>query len=284
MGRCGIRPYYGGDEYDTGEPFLIIYDPVYLITIMAISTTATHRVQITRAGTQTTNNTLSYQVHYRQIGTTGDWTATDAVTAVGQTVDMSYLLQSSGTAISTFSDLLGYEFQLVVSDRFASSTALAEIPTKDIMMHIKRAEKSVAFGMESTGTTDEAKFEVAQKAYFYGGIEGANVVYTSGSTPTGNTWVDGKPIYRYVYFSTSVLNRRVTHTLATLTGMDTVLSINGTFSGAYSEAQKPLPFNYYYSANDYTKLEISNTGVVTFYSQYYDAYKTTVIIEYTKTT
>ena len=159
-----LRPYYGGSEYDTGEPFLIIYDPVYLITIMAISTDATHRVQITRAGTQITNNTLSYQVHYRQIGSVGDWTATDAVSASGQSVSDAALLKSGGAAIDSFGDLLGYEFRLTVTDRFGASTAFAEMPTKDVMLHIRRSAKSVAIGMESTGTAGHPMFEVAPDA------------------------------------------------------------------------------------------------------------------------
>lgn len=199
-----LRPYYGGSEYDTGEPFLIIYDPVYLITIMAISTDATHRVQITRAGTQTTNNTLSYQVHYRQIGSVGDWTATDAVSASGQSVSDAALLKSGGAAIDSFGDLLGYEFRLTVTDRFGASTAFAEMPTKDVMLHIRRSAKSVAIGMESTGTAGHPMFEVAPDARFYGdvqfdgsvsGLPATTIAYTTVEVDTGDKWVNGKPIY-----------------------------------------------------------------------------------------
>lgn len=116
-------------------------------------------------------NTLSYQVHYRQIGSTGDWTATDAVAASGQSVDTSAVLESGGAQIDSFGDLLGYEFRLTVTDRFGASTAFAEMPTKDVMLHIRRSAKSVAIGMESTGTAEHPMFEVAPDARFYGDVQ-----------------------------------------------------------------------------------------------------------------
>lgn len=149
-------------------------------------------------------NTLSYQVHYRQIGSTGDWTATDAVAASGQSVDTSAVLESGGAQIDSFGDLLGYEFRLTVTDRFGSSTAFAEMPTKDVMLHIRRSAKSVAIGMESTGTAGHPMFEVAPDARFYGdvqfdgdvtGLPATTIAYTTVEVDTGDKWVNGKPIY-----------------------------------------------------------------------------------------
>lgn len=172
-GRVMVGNLYLYDDVpDTGEPFLVLATShAGVLEITTESPAATHRVQITRAGTQITNNTLSYQVHYRQIGSTGDWTATDAVAASGQSVDTSAVLESGGAQIGSFGDLLGYEFRLTVTDRFGSSTAFAEMPTKDVMLHIRRSAKSVAIGMESTGTAAQPMFEVAPDARFYGDVQ-----------------------------------------------------------------------------------------------------------------
>ncbi len=163
--------YLWGDFPDTGEPFLVVPTPIEgLISFSTYDTAASHNVKITRAGSESENNTLTYQVHYRQIGSAGDWTATDAVSASGQSVSDAALLKSGGAAIDSFGDLLGYEFRLTVTDRFGASTAFAEMPTKDVMLHIRRSAKSVAIGMESTGTAGHPMFEVAPDARFYGDV------------------------------------------------------------------------------------------------------------------
>ena len=197
--------YLWGDFPDTGEPFLVVPTPIEgLISFSTYDTAASHNVKITRAGSESENNTLTYRVDYRQAGTSDDWTQTDAVAASGQSVDTSAVLKSGGAAIDSFGDLLGYEFRLTVTDRFGSSTAFAEMPTKDVMLHIRRSAKSVAIGMESTGTAGHPMFEVAPDARFYGdvqfdgsvaGLPATTIAYTTVEVDTGDKWVNGKPIY-----------------------------------------------------------------------------------------
>ena len=58
----------------------------------------------------------------------------------------------------------------------------------------------VAVGKFSAATEGHPLFEVAEdhESIFYGGIRGVTN-YESGEVATGGTWVDGKPIYRYVW-------------------------------------------------------------------------------------
>ena len=235
-------------------------------------------------------NTLSYQVHYRQIGSTGDWTATDAVAASGQSVDTSAVLESGGAQIDSFGDLLGYEFRLMVTDRFGASTAFAEMPTKDVMLHIRRSAKSVAIGMESTGTAGHPMFEVAPDARFYGdvqfggsvsGLPATTTEYTTAEVDTGDTWIDGKPIYRFVYSRSGLLNRRVEYILCAIPDIDTILRIDGSYlaTGSWKKA-----LNYYRADDNFATLEITDTGGLKHYSYNDDVYGITAMVEYTKTT
>ena len=283
--------YLWGDFPDTGEPFLVVPTPIEgLISFSTYDTAASHNVKITRAGSESENNTLTYRVDYRQAGTSDDWTQTDAVAASGQSVDTSAVLKSGGAAIDSFGDLLGYEFRLTVTDRFGASTAFAEMPTKDVMLHIRRSAKSVAIGMESTGTAEHPMFEVAPDARFYGdvqfdgsvsGLPATTTAYTTAEVDTGDIWIDGKPIYRFVYSRSGLLNRRVEYILCAIPDIDTILRIDGSYlaTGSWKKA-----LNYYRADDNFATLEITDTGGLKHYSYNDDVYGITAMVEYTKTT
>jgi hypothetical protein len=237
-------------------------------------------------------NTLTYQVHYRQIGSTGDWTAIDAVSASGQSVSDAALLKSGGTAIDSFGDLLGYEFRLTVTDRFGASTAFAEMPTKDVMLHIRRSAKSVAIGMKSTGTAGHPMFEVAPDARFYGdvqfdgdvtGLPPTTTAYTTTEVDTGDKWVDGKPIYRKIYYSTATSAGGAEISFPHgLSNVDMVIGFSGTMriNGFWGAINFPfttgilVSLAWYPGSNDFTISNTSNYAI--------DRY--VVYVYYTKTT
>lgn len=90
-------------------------------------------------------NNIRYYVRYRQIGASA-WTVCDTVNTNAISVNRAELLEDGGAAVGTFDDLEGYEFQLVVSDIYASSTAMDEMPTKETILDVDESNGSMGFG------------------------------------------------------------------------------------------------------------------------------------------
>ena len=98
----------------------------------------------------------------------------------------------------TFALDTAYDFTLYLTDEAPNQvTASARVSESWAALHLAGTGKGVAVGMYSSGTASSPKFESAWPATFYGGIEGVTN-YVAAETPTGGTWIDGKPIYRQV--------------------------------------------------------------------------------------
>lgn len=158
----------------------------------------------------------------------------------------------------------------------------------------------VAIGMNSTSDGATPYFEVSSSYYsrfhgameVLGGIEGVTN-YRRGEVATGGTWIDGKPIYRYVAYVTGVTDYNNTaRVLATLPGLpDTVISVRGMFRGATtygSWAWYPMP-NVSPSSSVYRNVAIlvrSTTGEIVAWwdkdGEFNRAKNVLVIAEYTK--
>ena len=166
-------------------------------------------------------NSLTYYVRYRQTGASA-WTNGDTTTVTGGiSANRSFMLQKSGANVGTFDDLTGYDFQLVISDIYASSTASSSMPTKTIVQHVRKPNGSMGFGGEATGTGSTPTYD------FYGPINARNGViggtrYSTSEVDTGNNWIDGKRIYaRMIAITTpATLNASTTFNL-NMGGMDT---------------------------------------------------------------
>lgn len=141
-------------------------------------------------------NSLAYYVRYRQAGTSA-WTNADTVNLTAVSVNQSALLKKNGTNISSFDDMTGYEFQLVLSDIYASSTALDEMPTKETLWDVNETNGSMGFGGEATGTGSTPEYDFYGPVHARNGITGGTR-YSTGEVDTGNTWIDGKAIYARV--------------------------------------------------------------------------------------
>lgn len=90
-------------------------------------------------------NNIRYYVRYRQIGASA-WTVCDTVNTNAISVNRSELLKDGGVAVGSFNDMEGYEFQLVFSDIYASSTAMDEMPTKETILDVDESNGSMGFG------------------------------------------------------------------------------------------------------------------------------------------
>lgn len=98
------------------------------------------------------------------------------------------------------------EVTLTVQDYFVVVQRSVTIPKAGGFMNIEKF--GVAVGQRSTGSLTDKRFEVAPDytshfygpTYFEGGVYGM-INYREGEAATGNRWIDGKPIYRYVFIA-----------------------------------------------------------------------------------
>ena len=165
-------------------------------------------------------NSLTYYVRYRQAGASA-WTNGDTTTVTGGiSVNRSFMLQKDGANVGTFDDLTGYDFQLVIADIYASSTASSSMPTKTIVQHVRKPNGSMGFGGEATGTGSTPQYD------FYGPINARNGInggtrYSTSEVDTGNNWVDGKRIYaRMIAITTPATANAATTFSLNMSGMD----------------------------------------------------------------
>lgn len=238
----------------------------------------------------TAQNELVYTVQYRVTGTEDDWSKTEVIVADGTELDVSYMLARNGVAVDDISDLQGFTFRLSVKDIFGTETlAYAELATKEIFLHIKRSAKSVGIGMETTGTSESPKVDVAQDVHIRGGlkvdggIDGVGITYSTDEQLTGDTWIDGKPIYRRVLTASITGNgSKVIGNIGT--NIETFLTMRGQFKSG-SDNWRPFPNGYYGGINYMTGFlyEIQTGDVrVQFGTQLSGTSSFVIVFEYTK--
>ena len=139
-------------------------------------------------------NGISYCIRYREAGTE-TWTSGDTNAVSGTSVDVSALIRRQNANVSSFNDMSGYEFQLVLSDIYASSEAMDEMPTKDVRLCLDQNTGSIGFGGEARTDTDGPHYDFYGPVHFLAGSTG-QTVYSAEELDTGSVWIDGRPIYR----------------------------------------------------------------------------------------
>ena len=188
--------------------------------------------------------------------------------------------------VNAFSADNRYQVDITLADYFGNSATITGYVEKAVF-RFRVTENGVAVGMNSTGTIDHNKFEVAptHESFFYGGISGVTN-YAQGEEPTGGHWIDGKPIYRYVLMTTTTLtgaNGKIGNIPA---DVDTVVNMHGTWIHGDNN-WFPLPHVYYKNLNNNIGYYVSRTdnGIYLQVGSAYSGTKTViVIVEYTKST
>lgn len=150
---------------------------------------------LTVSGTE--ENKLSFIVCAREIDSeTETWTTFDTVTGSTISGTFSGLLTQNSASYDGFNDMSGYEFKLIVSDLFGSSTAYDTMPTKAVYLDVDETTGYMGFGGDAP-TSDEG---VGYR--FHNPIDvpiGSYLDrYSTEPTPIG-TWIDGRTIYRQVW-------------------------------------------------------------------------------------
>lgn len=140
--------------------------------------------------------------------------------------------------------MAGYDFQLVVRDIYSTSTALDDMPTKEVFLDINETTGSMGFGGEASDDANVVRYDFYGPVYFRAGVAGG-MVYSNNEVDTGNNWIDGRPIYR------KVLN--ILPLAAGATGfaslgysvaqIDTIISARGFALGPSNNWLKPIPMS-----------------------------------------
>lgn len=141
----------------------------------------------------------------------------------------------------TFSSASTWSFTAVLSDLFNTVQRVVTVIKAGAYFNVEK--NGVAVGQRSTGTANDKKFEVAAdyESHFYGGIEGVTN-YASGEVATGGTWIDGKPIYRYIFTGTVAQSTTGTVTVGNVGhNIERLINYYGSFRDMREAYYRPLP-------------------------------------------
>ena len=225
-------------------------------------------------------NGISYYIRYREAGTE-TWTNGDTNTVSGTSVYASALIRRQNAAVSSFNDMSGYEFQLVLSDIYASSEAMDEMPTKDVRLCLDQNTGSIGFGGEARTDEDGPHYDFYGPVHFLAGSTG-QTVYSTNEVDTGNNWIDGRPIYRTVIRGASMLTN-AQGMFATLPGDPENIIDMRLFVNVAGEGWRPIPNTYYGSLGWSCNVYMSGATIyLGFGSSWTRHREVVVIVEYTK--
>lgn len=130
------------------------------------------------------------------------------------------------------------------------------------------------------GQTGDVTIEVT------GGGGSAGTVYSEDETATGDTWIDGKPIYSKVITATSLArgNGQVSLGVVLPTTMDTIVGVRGMFLAGTDGFYRTIPCANFAGLTYLFTALASKTGEVKLFigSSYSTVTECTLIVEYTK--
>ena len=195
--------------------------------------------------------------------------------------------RTAGLLPNTFSVKKSYQVEIAIVDWFGNQASLAAYVEKATPDYTHNAN-GLAVGMYSTATPEAPKFEVAEthESHFYGGIAGVTNYPEAGVEElTGGKWIDGSPIYRFVWTGTTKISgsqARMCYFPNQITP-SMVVSLRAMVKRSDGE-WLPVPNSYYgdlkHSANIRTE---GGNGVYLGLGSGFDGTKTVVIVaEYVK--
>lgn len=196
-----------------------------------------------------------------------------------------------------FSDAQDYVFEVEWADMFRSVKSTSNIYAAGADFEV--TPDGVSVGMVSGGTSEDKRFEVAEthESHFYGGIAGVTnypdfrgadgtITLPQGmEVATGGRWIDGKPIYRYMWKGTTSLSGKQGVVCTLPDGEpDTVITLRGMFRRESDRAWFAMPNIYYGSVDWAVNMRTDSSGGITcgFGDQYSGSRPIIVIVEYTK--
>lgn len=230
-------------------------------------------------------NSIKYNVQYREIAAEGEaenpWANTDTLSFSATSVNNSAMLTVGGEPDGGISDLSGYEFRLRLSDIYATSTALDELPTKDVLMDIDEATGNIGFGGSAPGASEDVGYRFHQPVDMLYGAR-RYMTYSTQETDTGMRWYNGKAIYCRVFTGTSLTNNGGTN-VGTITGINALVAVQG-YALADTGARFPVNFAYHNNPQQMLSVNVQASGAVrVFKGDAWTAQSYEIAILYTKT-
>ena len=238
-------------------------------------------------------NQLDFVVQYRKAGESA-WTDCDAVAGSSLSGAFTGLLVRDGAYVNSFDDMSGYDFRLVLTDRFSTGYATAQIPTKELYWDVDEETGKMGFGGEAPGSDETHHYRVHKRTEFTGIVDFANWTnfnkfarfnegykeYKTSEVDTGNKWYNGKRIYRFtIYGNTSLTNASGTFYTLPDTPAD-IVHIDAFFKSG--SIWYPLPWAQY-DANKAANIYIDGAKIcLAFASGWSGTRQVRVVIEYTK--
>lgn len=232
-------------------------------------------------------NSLKFKIQYQKVGETA-WTDCDEVTGSGLTGTFTGLLVKDGAYVSTFDDMSGYDFRAAVYDRFSTSYAAAQMPTKEILWDVDETNTCMGFGGAAPLSSDTAYYRFYKRTEFNAVTDfnqAANFKegykqYKTSEVDTGNKWYDGKRIYRFtIHGNTAATNQSVTFYTLPATPSD-IVHIDAFFKSG--SVWYPLPWAQY-DVNKAANIYIDGAKIcLAFASGWTGTRQVRVVIEYTK--
>ena len=156
--------------------------------------------------------------------------------------------------------MAGYDFQLVVRDIYSTSTALDDMPTKEVFLDVNETTGSMGFGGESVNEGATPRYDFYGPVYFRAGTTG-QLVYSTAESDTGLRWIDGRPIYCKTFRGSQLTNGGGT-VIGTIEGVEEVVRFDGYIQRADSDTIMPLNYSYYNNAQQMCSVNLSNVGAV----------------------
>lgn len=206
-------------------------------------------------------NSITYYVRYREIGNetwiNSDTTPLDAITA-----SQSSMIKRAGVPVGTFNDMVGYEFQLVFSDIYSSSTSSTEMPTKETYWDVDESTGSMGFGGESVSDGTALRYDFYGPVYFRSGAVG-QMAYTNTETDTGIRWIDGRPVYCKTFRGAYLVDGDGNGTvLGYISDLGEVVRFDGYVRRADSDTIMSLNYPYFNNSQQMIAVNVRNDGAV----------------------
>ena len=225
---------------------------------------------------------LGAQLYYAQ-GAAAD-TSCACIDLSGSIAQMIAGVSDDEQLISqTFSNGSDWDFLLVFGDAYESCALHCSLGRAFANLHLSGASTGGAcFGGFSASSEGDPWLECRYPARFYAGIQGVTN-YVSGETATGGTWIDGKPVYRYVLSATASISggQQIVGTLPSAIGA--LIHACGAMTSQDGSA-RPLPYAIF-SGTTWTAgymLTASGDIYLQLGSSYSGVHNVVIVLEYTR--
>ncbi len=217
------------------------------------------------------------------------YSAGEIDTSTASSIDLSSRISDAIAGLTNATGLIekvggwslgsAWNFLLVLSDSYESAQMGAQIGIAFTNMHLAGLTTGgVRFGGYCTRSEQgKPAFECEYPIYADGGI--ANMDYSKSETKLPYKWIDGKAIYRRVFYTENPAPSGYTFE-DTIEGLETVISLTGMFSNA--EQHWIIPYMDSGGSWSHLCFDIATKKVIFGTSGGFNIAKLLVIIDYTK--